>query len=46
VIISSSRAVIYAGSDRKFAEAAREAALATRNAINDALYAICNDIRA
>lgn len=46
VIISSSRAVIYAGTDRNFADAARDAALATRDAINDALYAICNDMRA
>ena len=46
VIISSSRAVIYAGKGPDFAAAARTAAKATRTAINDALYAICNDIRA
>ena len=45
VIVSSSRAVIYAGADRDFAQAARAAATETRNSINDALYAICNDIR-
>ncbi len=46
VIINSSRAVIYAGSGTDYAEAARAAALATRDAINEAVYAICNDIRA
>lgn len=46
VIISSSRAVIFAGADRNFADAARRAALATRNSINDALHAIRDDIRA
>ncbi len=46
VIISSSRAVNYAGTDRDFAKAARQAAIATRDGINEALYAICNDIRA
>jgi len=46
VIISSSRAVIFAGSDKNFADAARQAALATRDAINDAFHAVCNDIRA
>ncbi|MFP6749391.1 MAG: orotidine-5'-phosphate decarboxylase [Alphaproteobacteria bacterium] len=46
VIISSSRAVIFAGGDRNFADAARQAAMATRNFINDALHAICDDNRA
>jgi orotidine-5'-phosphate decarboxylase len=46
VIISSSRAVIFAGADRNFADAARRAALATRNSINDTLHAIRDDIRA
>lgn len=46
VIINSSRAVIYAGSGTDYSEAARAAALETRDAINEAVYAICNDIRA
>ena len=45
VIINSSRAVIYAGSGTDYADAARAAARETRDAINDAVYAICNDIR-
>ena len=46
VIISSSRAVNYAGSGADFAATARTAARGTRDAINTALYAICKDIRA
>jgi len=46
VIISSSRAVNYAGTGFDFAAAARAAARGTRDAINNALYAICKDIRA
>ena len=46
VIINSSRAVIYAGSGTDYSEAARGAAIETRDAINEAVYAICNDIRA
>ncbi|SVB17437.1 uncharacterized protein METZ01_LOCUS170291, partial [marine metagenome] len=46
VIISSSRAVNYAGSGADFAATARTAARGTRDAINNALYAICKDIRA
>ena len=46
VIISSSRAVNYAGTGADFAAAARAAAQGTRAAINNALYAICKDIRA
>ena len=34
LVISSSRAIIYAGHDERFADAAREAAKATRDAIN------------
>jgi hypothetical protein len=37
--------VIYAGSGTDYADAARAAARETRDAINDAVYAICNDIR-
>ncbi len=46
VIVSSSRAVNYAGSGADFAATARTAARGTRDAINTALYAICKDIRA
>ena len=46
VIISSSRAVNYAGTGADFAAAARAAAQGTRDTINNALYAICKDIRA
>ena len=46
VIISSSRAVNYAGTGADFAAAARAAAQGTRDAINNALYAICKEIRA
>ena len=46
VIISSSRAVNYAGIGADFSTAARAAAQETRDAINNALYAICKDIRA
>jgi len=45
VIINSSRAVIFAGSGTDYADTARAAARETRDAINDAVYAICNDIR-
>ena len=45
VIISSSRAVNYASPNINFAAAARTAARDTRDAINAALYAICEDIR-
>jgi orotidine-5'-phosphate decarboxylase len=34
LIINSARAILYAGADERFAAAAREAALATREAIN------------
>jgi orotidine-5'-phosphate decarboxylase len=46
VIINSSRAINYASAGTDFAEAARDVAESTRAAINDAVYAICNDIRA
>ena len=46
VIISSSRAVNYASPYTDFAAAARLAAQNTRDEINTAIYAICEDIRA
>ncbi|MBT3330110.1 MAG: orotidine-5'-phosphate decarboxylase [Rhodospirillaceae bacterium] len=45
VIINSSRAINYAGSDEDFADAARKVAMATRDAINEAVAAICENIR-
>jgi len=45
VVISSSRAVNYASPNTNFAAAARTAARDTRDAINAAIYAICEDIR-
>ena len=45
VIINSSRAINYAGSDEDFADAARKVAMATRDAINEAVAAICGNIR-
>jgi orotidine-5'-phosphate decarboxylase len=46
VIVSSSRAINYAGTGEDFAAAARSAALATKEELNRSLHAICNDIRA
>jgi orotidine-5'-phosphate decarboxylase len=39
IIVSSSRAILYAGSDADFATAARQAALATRASLNTAMKA-------
>jgi len=40
IIVSSSRAILYAGGDDDFASAARQAALATRAALNSAIKAV------
>ncbi|MDE0944176.1 MAG: orotidine-5'-phosphate decarboxylase [Alphaproteobacteria bacterium] len=45
VIINSSRAINYASSGLDFAEAARKVATDTRDAINEAVAAICKNIR-
>jgi len=45
VIINSSRAINYASSGLDFAEAARKLATDTRDAINEAVAAICKNIR-
>jgi orotidine-5'-phosphate decarboxylase len=39
MVINSSRAILYAGSDADFASAARAAAMATRSLLNDAALA-------
>jgi orotidine-5'-phosphate decarboxylase len=40
IVVSSSRAILYAGAGEDFAAAARQAALATRTALNDAVRAV------
>ena len=46
VIVSSSRAINYAGNGPDFKDNVRKIAMETRDTLNDHLYRIANDLRA